>query len=500
MTSDEHAPAWLPHAEVIRSLRHRVVAVCSALLTLDFTQPRAAVSLALLMLLSRLPWLVLGYGADPDTWRVAMSARYLWRHGEYYPSRLPGYPLHELTAAALYPGGPLLTNLATLIVSVAGVLCFTAILKRLRLEPKGLLTLAFAFAPQTWINSSITLDYMWGLTFVLAAYLALLVRRPALGGVLLGIAIGCRPTSAVAALPFAVLLGRQRRLGPLLSFGLAAALIAAIAFLPVWLRYGPAMFNFFDVRPTWHRVARTAGVDAFGLATVIGSLLVLTLSWRRLLLLPRLLQRDVHLAVAVLMLLLTAMAFLRLPLEAKYLTPVAPFALLAAGRLLRRQAVIALCLLLILGSLVDLHTTSPSGWRQPVEALAGIRPQPGRALVDYALRRQRLDIVAGIRTLDVLPHSVVTAGFYYPIFAERYGDDLTLILPKGFRSRLIGPLADGSAVLDDRDVVYVWQMTPADARRYRAAGYRTYTMDLDGRDVLVTFETYLPEQERFGVR
>lgn len=198
----------------------------------DLTRPAAATALAIVYLLSRLPWLALGYGADPDAWRVAISARYLWEHGQYFPSRLPGYPLYELVTAALYPGGALLTNSATLLVSFAGVLLFASILKRLRVDPKGLLTLAFAFAPMLWINSTVTLDYLWGLTFTLASYRVLLGHAGAVGprteehggprmghtaltggaaawphtewrsgaaaGLLLALAIGCRPTSALA--------------------------------------------------------------------------------------------------------------------------------------------------------------------------------------------------------------------------------------------------------------------------------------------------------------
>jgi len=105
-----------------------------------------------------------------------------------------------------------------------------------------------------------------------------------------------------------------------------------------------------------------------------------------------------------------------------------------------------------------------------------------------------------MRTLDLPPDSVVTAGFYYPIFVAEYYDDLTLTLPKGFRRGLIGPLTDLSEARDERGVTYIWLMAPGDARRYRERGYRTFTMDLDGSDVLVTFENYLPQHERFAVR
>lgn len=472
----------------------------AALAALDFTRPLPAVALGVVYLLTRLPFIGVGYGADPDAARVAVTAHYFWETGVFYPSRLPGYPLYEIITTALYPLGHRATNAATLVVSFAGVLLFAAILKRLRVEPKGLLTLTFAFAPMVWINSSITLDYLWGLTFVLGAYLAALHRRWLLGGVLLGVAIGCRPTSALFALPFFVLLVRERQARPLLLFFAATGVTALLAFVPIMLNYGLSFLTFFDVRPTWGKFARTLGVEAFGLASMLGLIVVALLSWRRFLRLPALLRADVHLAFAVMAILLVAMSFLRLPLEEAYLTPVVPFVLLGAARLLSRRALLAVCALLVLGGLLDFHTRSEQGWQEPAAALAGIRPQPGRVLVDYELRRHRLKVARGMRTLDLPPNSVVTAGFYYPIFLAEYQDELDLTLQKGFRRRLIGPLTDLSEARDERGVVYIWLMGPGDARRYRAAGYRTYTMDLDGRDVLVTFENYLPEHERFGAR
>lgn len=486
-------------------------AALTRVVALDFTWPAAAVALAIVYLLSRLPWLPLGFGTDPDAWRVAISARYLWEHGQYFPSRLPGYPLYELITAALYPGGALVTNSSTLIVSFAGVLLFASVLKRLRVEPKGLLTLAFAFSPMVWINSTITLDYLWGLTFTLASYRVLLGRggatwpksewrSGAAAGLLLALAIGCRPTSALAALPFLVLLWRERRLPGAVAFCLAMGGVALLLFLPIIWRYGPAFVNVYDVRPTWAAVQRTLGVEAFGLATAFGFLLVALSEWRRLLCLPHQLRRDPHLAVAVLMVLLLFATFMRLPLEEAYLAPAVPFALIAVARLLRRRAVVAICLLLMMGSLLDFHTRSQQGFRSPISALAGIRPTPGRVLIDYELRRQRLDIVADLRAIQLPERSVVTAGFYYPIMAERYKDDLTLEMAHGWERNQIGPLTDHTTARDARDVIYVWLMKPGDARRYRAAGYRTFTMNFDRQEALTVDETYLPEQERFGVR
>jgi len=71
--------------------------------------------LAFIFLVVRLPWLWTGYGAETDAYRVALSGLHLWRDGEYLPSRLPGYPVHELLMAPLVAlGGSVATNAATI--------------------------------------------------------------------------------------------------------------------------------------------------------------------------------------------------------------------------------------------------------------------------------------------------------------------------------------------------------------------------------------------------
>jgi hypothetical protein len=72
---------------------------------LDFSHPLAFAALAILFVVSRAPFLGIGYGTDPDAWRVALTGYWLWEHHEYFPSRLPGYPPPEL-ASALVQGRP----------------------------------------------------------------------------------------------------------------------------------------------------------------------------------------------------------------------------------------------------------------------------------------------------------------------------------------------------------------------------------------------------------
>lgn len=149
--------------------------VVERVLEFDFTRPLAFAAFAVVYVATRVPWLNLGYGADPDAWRVALSADHLLSHGEYLPSRLPGFPLEEFVTVPLVRAGWVWTNLSTVLISLAGVYLFARLLVELKLPAKGVLTPAFAFTPLLWINSVITMDYMWSLTFVLACYLALIV-------------------------------------------------------------------------------------------------------------------------------------------------------------------------------------------------------------------------------------------------------------------------------------------------------------------------------------
>ena len=85
-------------------VRDDVIARAGAI---DLTQPLAFALLALAYVVSRAPFISIGYGTDPDAWRVALSGLWLWDHHEFYPSRLPGYPVPEFASAAVIKGGRL---------------------------------------------------------------------------------------------------------------------------------------------------------------------------------------------------------------------------------------------------------------------------------------------------------------------------------------------------------------------------------------------------------
>ncbi len=468
-------------------------------MALDFTRPWAAATLATVFVLSRVPMLNLGYGADADAWRVAITARWLWARGEYLPSRLPGYPVHELLSALLIRGGWLATNTATMVVSFAGVLCFAAIVKRRGVEPRGLLTLTFAFTPLLWINSTVTMDYMWALTGVLGAYLLLIERRYLLAGVALGLAAGCRLTAVAFLGPFLLILLRERNPRDALRLCSVTVLTAIIAFAPEWLRYGTRMFGFADWRPTWGAVARTLGVEAGSLLTTGGMAALTLLSLPRFRRLPGLIRRDGHFAAWLAAALLIFTMFMRLPLEEGYLIGAVPFALMAMARVFRRSLVIAACAVIVAGGFVDVYTASEAGWGSPT-AILYLRPERGRVLVDRELRAQRMRVVTEARRYPLPDNSVLTMGYYYPIMAELFHHELALRFREDFDPRIVGPLTDITEAMDSRNRAYVWLLNEGQVRRYRRQGFTSWTMDYSGKDGLLIEETVKPSLDRFGPR
>ena len=472
--------------------------VWEAALNLDFTRPWPAILLAVLFVASRLPWVRLGFGSDPDAWRVAMSARYLLEHGVYLPSRLPGYPIHDILTAGLLWGGWTLTNLATVVATLIGVFCFAMLVRRLQLPAAGVLTLTFAFLPLLWPTSVETLDYSWALSLLLVAYLALLNRKLALSGLLLGLAGGCRVTYLAFALPLLLLIWQRGQLREVVRFAVAMLATWLVVFSPVWLRYGLGFWNFYDFRPDWGDFLHALTEGSIGLLPLIVLGVCLLLSWRRLRELPAIVRAEEQPSVWLMVVLLALFVFVRLPLQTYYLMPAAPFALFLLARLMRRPLLVVVCLALLLGGFVDIYTTSTRGWSSP-SALLHIRPTAGLVLEDHELRAQRLSLVRGIPAINLPSDSVLTAGFYFPMVAELYHEQLQLTLPDDYL-RQIGPLTDTSTAAAPNGITYVWLLSQGDARSILLAGRQIYSLDF-ARETNKPLEVriYRLENERFGI-
>jgi hypothetical protein len=438
---------------------------------LDFTRTLTFAVLALAFFALRLPWVGYGYGTDPDAWRVALTAKYLLETGDYFPSRLPGNALHELTMTPFIPGGWVATNLATAVASLVGVWLFARITRAQALPNSGLLVIGFAFTPLLVINSIATMDYMWALTLVLGAYYSLITGRPLIAGLLLGAAVGFRLQSAILVLPLAYLLWREGRRAEIMPFWLATGGASLIAFAPVLVVYGTKFLNYYDAPVGYEDVVRLLGKEALGVLGAVGVLAGVALSARRFGQLPRDLMSHPHVGAWLITLILYFFTFSRLPHEIAYLVPVFPFAFLLLGRYFTRTALGIAVAAIVVAGFVDVTTPG-----------SGIGPSTLRsATIGKGLLLSNADTMSGQRRFveqivdnPIPERSVVLTGFIYPQLVMREWDRLDArILQQDYDA--IAMLSDrGEAVNEAQDIRFVWLLTYETFETLRSQGYDFY--------------------------
>jgi len=253
---------------------------------------------------------------------------------------------------------------------------FAMIARKLQFHNWLLAAVALAATPIFFVSSVCSKDYIWALAFVLLSLLSALHNRPVLCGILLGLATGCRITSLAMGLPLALILFEQPtgrdRLRALLQFSVAAAIVAILAFSPVWLHYGTSFFSFYEnhARPDWETIARRGLIEVWGVAGLVGlGIGAVGLSLRRTRTAPtnRWVVPALLLAVVIYI-----CAYLRLPDQAGYLLPIVPAVLLLWQQFASRRTfqAVAACLLIAPFVEVSNHGFSPGAIIASVSASA----------------------------------------------------------------------------------------------------------------------------------
>lgn len=154
----------------------------------------AAVALGLL------PLTLLGPGTDLDVGAVLHSGRGIVE-GTYAPSRNPGAPVHEAATGVLERvAGTVGPNLGSLAAGVALTVLLALLLRREGVGRIGLSVSVVVANPWFLASATSTVDFLWALAFWVGAALVLRTR-PTLGGavtagVLAGLAVGCRSSTA----------------------------------------------------------------------------------------------------------------------------------------------------------------------------------------------------------------------------------------------------------------------------------------------------------------
>jgi len=372
--------------------------------TVPATDRRALALGALAVLLSRVPWLGHDYGSDPDSYRVVITARHLARGGQYQASRLPGYPLYEYLSALSVGSAPWVSNAISALFSVAAFILFALILRALYVRQYLLLALGFAFVPVIYVNSCCTMDYVPSIALMLAATYATFRGRPILAGLLLGMAAGCRITAGALVLPLCLWMvlgsGVRRSLLPCVKLGAMTLLATALCFLPVYRVYGWGFFAFFDndAYPPVDAVLARATTLVWGQIGLIALIALLCaapfyIGYSRQVLRQPSVRHALVMAMSIIVLYL--IAFLRLPDEAGYLVALVPWVLVLAALLTPSWAAIALSVALLLspwiafqgahptleGAMLEDHRVRESQDQSTAAVVDAVKRLPGRAAV-----------------------------------------------------------------------------------------------------------------------
>jgi hypothetical protein len=381
----------------------------------------------------------------------------------------------EFASALVIQGGHLATNSLTVLISLVGLWFFARIVSKLELPYRGLIVVAFAFTPLLWINSMTTMDYKWALTFILAAYYFTIERNAALAGMMIGLAIGSRSTSALMLVPLVAYMWRDGREHEMRTFGVAMLAVVLLAWAPAYWEYGPGMFTFYDSKVDYLNVLRLLGKDTLGLFGSMAIIAAIAISLPRLVRLPGDVWRDKHVMFWVLAIAVTVLAFARLPHEAAYLIPVYPFGFLLMAKYFQKWVLTGAIAVVLLAGWVDL--TSP-GEEINSEAFTNAGLGRGLVLSNRQTMLNQLEYVDDVEALEIPENTVVSLGFIYPQFAVLNRDRLELgILEKDENS--ISQLSDkGKAVNEEQRKVFVWLLDWDDYQMYRSEGYGfAHTLD-----------------------
>jgi hypothetical protein len=354
----------------------------------------------LLALILYLPLVFFGYGSDVDTFRVLDAGRNFVATGDYVPSRRPGYVVYEMAVYGLNRlGGSVLVNLGSVFWALVALTSLQRILRRHHIAHAGLLALILVIHPVFWYNATATMDYVWALGMILAGFNLVEEERFGWAGLALGLAIGCRLSSLVAAvglLAYGWLRFPRKRWA--VSGG--AALVGGLGCLAYVLPW-----DFSEWRASFWRVSVGAGqlwsplmqigrfayknLYFWGLPAGLMLVGLVVVSLRQ----PSIWKRAEGTSLALLaslVLLGCEVLFFRFPIEVAYLLPMLPFWLLLVGLgKLPRRALLIFLVLVLLFNVASINLARPNEPGQASSARVGLWLEPGY-LVEAMQVRLRL--------------------------------------------------------------------------------------------------------------
>ncbi len=365
------------------------------ILNWDLTAFPAVIYLALIFFISRIPFIALGFSTftsptDQDVLAVVNSA-YLLRYEHIYAvSRFPGSPFYEIINSLLIGGGWMATNATTAIVSFLCVILFGKILNILEIKNKALLLVTFAFIPVIWINSTITMDYMWALMFILLACYLVFAEKYHLAGFSIGFAIGSRFTSLLMIIPiFYWIYIKKTNFVNIKEIVITGLFTSTAMFLPVIYKYnlkflqGSGFLHTTPLRQSFDSMANSILLSSINIVLELTGLIAFILIIISMLYckkLPSISQYEHILNFCWIVSALYVIIYFIFPYKVAYLIPIVPWGLIILSQKLHKNHLTIICILLILNNIITINIINENSYNPHLDS--------GITLKNYYDRKQ----------------------------------------------------------------------------------------------------------------
>jgi hypothetical protein len=288
--------------------------------------------LFVIVLLSRLPFLFNGFGIEEDSWGLVLNSYEILEKGHYVYSRLPGHPVQELILAYLPLITPFAYNGLSAIFSAIACLFFALVMKNLSFRYYISAGLVLAFIPVFYINSVCTIDYCWAAAFIMISMYFLTKEKLIAAGIFLGIATGCRITSALMLIPFLFLLKSDDGIAFIKKsaiLGITTFIVFVLVFLPAFIEYGISVISTYkQPYPPIPKVIFKGTIGVFGITGLIAisiSMIIMFVNRRKRQLNFINTPHRRILFCSITAIIIYSIAYLRLPEKSAFLIPILPF-------------------------------------------------------------------------------------------------------------------------------------------------------------------------------
>lgn len=448
---------------------------------------RSFILLIAAVVISRIPLLFGGFGADGDGWRVAKSALTLWNEGNYHVSRFPGFPVYEILQAPLVAlGGSVGSNISSLIIFIISIIVFRKIILQWNIPNYDLLLVSYAFLPILWKNSALTMDYVWGLCGITICVYLLMNKRILLAGIVLGLAAGTRITQIIYILPFFFFFEKGER-KQWLTFASYAIVTAIACYLPVILsaNYFFVVHDYLaDVRN--YSTIKRIGFFFYRFLYSIGLLgwvsITFVLYSKRITITE--LLRSKYLVVSISAVVTGTIMFGILSDEREYLIPIFPFFLILLAYISSRKQFVVITIALISYGFVsvDLIEHSVANPRLKLNIAKGF------LVKEFSDRKEINERRLQLAQTPVPDSSFVMIGMGPLFWLENPYVKLDKTIEKEFRH-------DCAKSFQGNEVYFIYAFYKPQLDEIRYRGYKVYYWD-EMKDYLETFIGYKLEDEK----